>query len=477
MNKKKKTILIPKVKPDTLVASADYEYPEKGYWSGIIGNENLLTGDGRFIETEALRWETPIPLRYVKSDVGAHDGAEVVGRILTIERKDNGDIWAEGDFDLGSETGREAYRQVAEKYTNGISMDLDDTSFQVRVVKELVDEVAAPLGGEMEGEELEVDADGRVVVWEGSPNDEIYAIVDALIRAATLVAIPAFKDAKIFITETAPAALQTESEDVEKFNSDNSIEALIASALTDNPPAWWFNDPELTAPTALTVDDDGRISGHLATWGVCHIGEPLGKGVCVEAPRSNTNYAYFHTGSLKTADGQLLSVGQITLNTGHAAPKASPMSAAAHYDNTGMAVADVRVGEDEFGIWIAGGLRAGVTSEQIRTLRASPLSGDWRLVAGNLELVAALAVNVPGFPVPRTEGLVASGEVTSLVAAGIVVDEKTTSQPAEGLSATDLAYLKSLISRERSQHLANLAGRVKSIRNANRVKAFVKGRK
>src|SRR5699024_6608649 len=28
-----------------------------------------------------------------------------------------------------------------------------------------------------------------------------------------------------------------------------------------------------------------------------------------------------------------------------------------------------------------------------------PLSGDWRTIGGNLELVAALAVNTPGFPI------------------------------------------------------------------------------
>ncbi len=34
-------------------------------WHGIIGVEGELTGDGRFIQPGALRWETmPIPLRY-----------------------------------------------------------------------------------------------------------------------------------------------------------------------------------------------------------------------------------------------------------------------------------------------------------------------------------------------------------------------------------------------------------------------------
>src|SRR6478752_6788873 len=35
-------------------------------WSGIIGVEGELTGDGRYIEHNALRWENlPLPMRYV----------------------------------------------------------------------------------------------------------------------------------------------------------------------------------------------------------------------------------------------------------------------------------------------------------------------------------------------------------------------------------------------------------------------------
>jgi hypothetical protein len=35
----------------------------------------------------------------------------------------------------------------------------------------------------------------------------------------------------------------------------------------------------------------------------------------------------------------------------------------------------------------------------MRTVRAASLSGGWRQIDGNLELVAALAVNFPGFPI------------------------------------------------------------------------------
>src|ERR1019366_6278485 len=68
--------------------------------------------------------------------------------------------------------------------------------------------------------------------------------------------------------------------------------------------------------------------------------------------------------------------------------------------------------EDEFGIWFAGSLRASATDEQVSLLRASSISGDWR----DNELVAALAVNEPGFPL----AVVASGHST-LIAAGASV--------------------------------------------------------
>ena len=182
-------------------------------------------------------------------------------------------------------------------------------------------------------------------------------------------------------------------------------------------PSEWFLDPKFSGPAPIKVTDDGRIYGHLATWGTCHIGIP---GTCVEAPMSDSSYAYFRTGVVTTDSGTEMAVGQITMDTGHAPLSAKARAAAAHYDNTGTVVADVAAGEDEFGIWVSGSVRRGLTDDQISALRAGSLSGDWRNIRGNLELVAALVVNVPGFPIPRT-GLAASGgHQSALVAAGVV---------------------------------------------------------
>jgi hypothetical protein len=200
---------------------------------------------------------------------------------------------------------------------------------------------------------------------------------------------------------------------------------LVAAAAPPHPAGTpdgaWFENPQLTGPTPFTVEPDGRVYGHVATWGVCHIGV---QGVCQTAPNSPSGYAYFRTGLVETTYGDVR-VGQITMGTGHANLFAKAGPALEHYDNTGTAVADVAAGEDAYGIWVAGSLREGVTDKQRRDLRAAALSGDWRAMPrGGQELVAALAVNTPGFPIPRM-GLAASGMVQeSLVATGIVEHEE-----------------------------------------------------
>lgn len=186
---------------------------------------------------------------------------------------------------------------------------------------------------------------------------------------------------------------------------------LAASGGPALPPRDWFEDPRLNGPTPLTVTADGRVYGHIAAWGVRHIGMPGH----VTPPRSQSGYAFFRTGVVET-DGGDVPVGQLTLAGGHAPLSADASAAVRHYDDTASAVADLAAGEDSYGIWVAGALRPDVTPTQVRALRASAPSGDWRPINGALELVALCQVNVPGFPVARAR--VASGATMALVAAG-----------------------------------------------------------
>lgn len=190
------------------------------------------------------------------------------------------------------------------------------------------------------------------------------------------------------------------------------LSALLAASFPAKPPRQWFNDPKLPGVSALTIDNTGRVYGHIATWKQSHIG----MAGSVKAPRSKSNYAFFATGALECDDSSHVNVGQITLAGGHASIEASVAETVAHYDNTRSAVMDVAIGEDRYGIWVAGALRPDVDDLQLRAVRASSVSGDWRPINGNLELVAVCSVNVPGFPIPRAR--VASGQVVALVAAG-----------------------------------------------------------
>lgn len=447
--------LPPALPADEAPADAPTAEPD-GAWEGVIAREGEQTGDGRLIEVGALRWdELPIPLRVAFKDVGGHDGAEVCGRIEAVERRDNGDIYATGTFDLGSAVGTEAYRQVSEKMSNGVSIDTDDVTFRIMAKADLA------AADDDTDDSPEADEEGRVKVASMSSSDEVTVIESARLRAATLVAVPAFASARVYAAGQAPIPAEPTPAPPEGRSEADSEDrdALIAAAIPTAPPEAWFKDPGLTGPTALVIEDDGRVYGHIAAWGTCHIGQ-IGK--CVEPPTSPSNYAYFRTGALQTAEGTSVAVGHLTMDTGHAGPRDSATQAAAHYDNTGYVFADVAAGEDAYGIWVAGSLRPGIPAERVRIARSAPISGDWRTIRGSLELVGALAVNVPGFPVPRPRGLLASGEVKSLLASGVVAHDDQAARAAHpsngpvgenGLSLGDISYLKRLAETERRKDL------------------------
>jgi hypothetical protein len=426
----------------TVTDEPDDDQPLDNLWEGVLVVEGLPTGDGRMMERGALRWENlPLPLRWARADVGAHDGAVTVGRILEIWR-DGDRVMGRGDLDLGSPEGREVARLMTPDEhgarAGGVSVDLDDIDIEIRVAAEMLDEaMLAPENADTSEREREVDEDGRVTVFEFAMDDELMVTTDARVRAATIVDVPAFIDARLHLTGRS---------------EDTVAASVVASSAPPAPPAAWFTDPQFGEAgrdprlvedghgnygAPITVTRDGRLFGHIALWRTCHTGFP---GECVNPPVSGSGYRYFHVGAVVVDDGREIPVGRITIDTLHAGRRLSAVDTLAHYENTGLAVADVRAGEDAYGIWIAGSLRPGVTDEQVRALRASPLSGDWRRVGGSLELVAALAVNSPGFPVPRA--LVASGDVVTLQTAGLAPSESQT------LTEDEMAVLRRMAARE-----------------------------
>lgn len=372
-------------------------------WRAVLCVEGQPTEDGRLLEPGSISWrDLPLSLLcQTETEVG-HDGAEVCGRIDRIWR-DGSNIMGEGVFDSGT-FGIEAARLVADQMLRGVSIDLAVLEYELRSDGSSVDALAPNYD--------ETVADN---------GDELFVVTDGVIGAATICAFQAIANATI---EVLAASGPLQFRVTRLFDPDGPA-TLTAAAMgvAEHPPASWFDDPRLAGPTPITVTDDGHIYGHAALWNTCHVGVP---GSCVTAPRSRANYAYFHLGAVKTDDGADISVGQITIGTGHASLRANSDQAMEHYDNTGTVGGDIHVGEDNYGIWVAGAIRPDLSAERLRTLRGAKLSGDWRNINGHLELVGLLAVNVPGFPVPRPSARVASAalepERMALVAAGLAED-------------------------------------------------------
>ena len=381
----------------------------------LVIPEDTESGDGRKFKKEAITMrELPLPLLWQIKTADGHDGAVVVGRIDAMERTQNGIGNAHGVFDSGA-YGQEAERMVREGFMRGVSADLDQFEASEEVSEDAAEDTDHKIGGQ------------KII------------ITNARVMAVTIVPKPAFEECKIYLQDTADTSQQQEEEvlqdgdyvgDVAESDAQSLVACgMVASSIPTVPPAEWFTNPKLNGPTPLTVDDDGRVFGHIAAWHVDHIGMSYG----TRPPRSKSKYSYFHTGVVRAEDGKDYPVGQLTLAGGHASLEASAIDAARHYDDTGSAIADVHAGEDQFGIWVSGGLRPSASPEQIRALRASAPSGDWRPIKGNLELVAVCQVNVPGFPIARAR--VASGQVYALVAAGAQVLARMKADPIADLEA------------------------------------------
>lgn len=372
----------------------------------LVIPEGIESGDGRTFERGALSMRTfPIPLMWQIKTGDGHDGAFVVGRIDRVERTEDGLGNAYGVFDTGP-YGQEAQRMVENRMLRFVSADLDRfEAEEVTSFKDDDDDIGTP----------------KLRIKKGR------------LMGVTLVAKPAFQECTIELVpleEVVPVNDGTYVGSPTVEEAENIVaSAGIASAIPVEPPDVWFERPVLNGPTPITVTDEGQLFGHIATWDMSHIGLPG----ATRAPRSASNYAYFHTGVLRTSGGKDVTVGQLTLAGGHADMTADAAAAVKHYDDTGSAIADVHAGEDAYGIWVAGALRPGTTPEQVRALRASAPSGDWRLINGKLELVAVCQVNVPGFPVTRAQ-IVASGGVSALVAAGTAVLAKMKQSPMDELS-------------------------------------------
>jgi hypothetical protein len=355
------------------------------------------TDDGRILAAGMdLRFrDFPLPVMWVKQTGEGHANAYTVG-VIEDARVDGTDVLASG-YLLNTAEADEAAGQLAHG-VSGPSVDLADAEW------DLTNEDGSPITESQ---------------WE-DPELKVYTTFSsAKLLGFTLVSTPAFGETKLELdperSERTPASVE----------ASGALVAAGARYVEAKHPAEFFTDPKLTGPTLPTISEDGRVFGHLACFDACHVGYP---NECKVAPRSFSNYAHFLTAPpVLTEDGTRVKVGRLTVGTGHAGGRMAARPAAEHYDNTGTCFALVAVGEDEFGIWFSGVPAPGATDEQIAVGLSAPLSGDWRKLGGNLELVAALAVNTPGFPILASGAIDEDGSRYSLVASlGPRADESTT---------------------------------------------------
>jgi 2'-5' RNA ligase len=407
----------------------DMDYAGKtAPWRGPLAVEGQVTGDGREFAPDALTWaELPVPLRWNKED--SHGGeartiAVNVGRIDKIWR-DGSLIMGEGVLDLSDDDGRRVHAKIEGKFLRGVSIDADSIA-DADVEFVWPDDVNAGTEEADEGDLFEMlFAQPEKMIFHGGR-----------IRAATLVDIPAFAEAYIALLDEAgavvaggqpvgEAVVQAAQEDARKAKeSTRPLRVVTAGAAAHpamgdlwKPPAEWFNNPALPFYCGIVVTDQGRIYGHAAPFGSCHIGID---GECVTVPREN-EHSHYMTGETVCDNGTRVPIGQITVGTGHAPLHYGAQAAAEHYDNTGSAVADVAVGNDKHGIWVAGAIRPNADPLSVYELRASGrVSGDWRRIGGQLRMVGLLGVNVAGFlEEAKMRTLVSAGQPQALVAAGV----------------------------------------------------------
>lgn len=291
--------------PDVF-ASFEGRNPE---WAGLLCFEEVLTSDNRIISADSLTWrKLPFTLQdQLQSQVG-HDGAVPVGPTISINRIDPAEvarltdgvvevpdegfgIWGAGLFDSGEDGGR-ARRRIDEGTKQGVSVDLTEVVL-----------------------DLPEDPEEAMEILFGNG---ILRIKSAKIAAATLVAIPAFEDARLRIIGDIPDEVDAEAlvasgglidgltltvvtpftgvfvermtdgaltvadteapsgdaglvlvdddpedpaddeelagDDLLQYSTEH-LDTLVASGGTRRPPSAWFKPAEYDEPTPLTLGD------------------------------------------------------------------------------------------------------------------------------------------------------------------------------------------------------------------------------
>jgi hypothetical protein len=354
-------------------------------WNGVLTVEGLESGDGRLFALGSLDWEQPPqPLMYQPANVGGHNGSVMVGNITKMTRHGSR-IRGEGTV-FGSALKSEHGENIRHMMANGgVSVDVD------RVKDADVEMVYAD------------DESGEGGMF-AKPETTIFH--RGRIRGATLVAFPAFVEAKLaFTNQTLTAACDTDACGCE--TDDPLIASVHTITIPNLPKAEWFNEPtDVKLSGALTITDDGRVYGILAPGNTTH------RSVKRRVPRGNVDYTRFHKAETIVEGGSRVVTGVITAACGHAPTEnyGTLERRRDHYDNSCSVLANIRIGESKQGhVYAAGALNPGADPRQVAQALGCALSGDWQPHPdrpGVQEFIAAHLVPVPGFPMARSQASV-----------------------------------------------------------------------
>lgn len=430
---------------DGFVAASERKASGMGTkWTGMLLPLGVPTADDRIMaaDAEVIIRELPLPLMWQKQSGNGHDQSYTVGAIQTAEMV-NGELQASGVM-FDTPEAMEATEQAREKVTKP-SIDYVDEVWAI------VGEDGEALSDEQIEDAMFGESDTKILMQSSK----------LTVLGATLVSIPAFQETYLTL------------EDDEVEVDPDLADALVASGVqTHVYGAELFNDPGFGKVTPLSVDKEtGRVSGHIASWGTCHLGI---QDACVTPPHSETGYALFHVSEVETDEGPL-GVGRLTVGGGHASARSGVQAATDHYDDVCSSWAMVRAGEDEYGIWVSGVVDPSADTKALAQGMSAPVSGDWRRHGGNLEMVAALGVVAPGFPVPRGTRD-SAGRDTALVAAGAVLKRRRGGQD-DVVGVAEAAAIQAVERYARREHvLASVGRRADQIRAGDRMAEQVRTR-
>ncbi len=434
-------------------------------WRGLLAPIGISTGDGRRFKVGGVTHRAlPLGLKWQRTDNAGHDDSVIVGSVEQVhfgtvaEAVANDWITAEAvapsglaDDVLGAWGIGEVFDDADRATMPRLSEDVAEAALLTArgVIGPSVDAGLAEAIIVEPGSEDAISEERWETLWDeawanGTEPEVEVLFTEYEIAAATLVTVPAFAQCLPFLLDAteddAEVVPDAEADAASAAASTARAVALVAAA-GPVAPVEMFADPELTGVTPITITDPDehgvrRVFGHVAAFGVCHVGI---RDACTTAPQSSRQYSDFHrysttatglslpvaTGRLTVAHGALTAACQCCPGIDdHACNRLSMGAAIAHYDRA-RPVAYTRAGEDAYGIWVAGILAPEADDADVAALSRRKVSGDWREVAGALELVEVLTLNreKPGFPLPHTA--MSNGRQMSLVAAGTVSVTRT----------------------------------------------------